>query len=162
MIQQQTAQVCAYIAAANPQWRATKETIHVYHDLLLDLEFDQVMHALKQILKTADWVPTPAQIRRTLYEIEGVLAPSRGSAWAEIMSGIRNTPSNERPQWSHEIIGKAVDTIGLYQIRTSTNLDTLRAQFWKVYDELVIEYDRAVILSGSAHEIERNHRLELR
>ena len=149
MIPPETAKVCAYIAAANPKWLATPETIHVYDELLADLKYEHVLDAVKRILLTSDWVPTPAQIRRTVFEVQGCLAPSKGAAWEEVMRKARAGSRNITPTFSHPSISAAVKTFGWYEVCSSINPDTLRSQFWKVYGDLVVEFDRDVILSTS-------------
>jgi hypothetical protein len=39
----------------------------------------------------------------------------------------------------------AVEAIGWWEIRTSNNLDTLRSQFWKVYEEYARDLDKDVL-----------------
>jgi hypothetical protein len=58
----------------------------------------------------------------------------------------------------------AVDAIGWWEIRTSSNLDTLRSQFWKVYEEYAREMDKDVLTNqqlslagGESRSIEGVH-----
>jgi hypothetical protein len=147
MNQVQAGQLVGVLAAGYPQWQVTKETVAVWADLLSDLEYDETRKVVREWLLTEDRPPSPAAIRRGIAGSRGITAPSRATAWAEVRAGISSSESNRKPAFSHPAVSKAVETIGWWEIRTSTNLDTLRSQFWKVYEEYAQEADKLALAS---------------
>lgn len=145
MNQAEAGQLVGVLAAGYPQWQVTKETVMVWADLMSDLDFSETRSVVRTWLLTEDRPPSPAAIRRGLASGKGLTAPSRATAWAEVRKGISTSPPNEKPAFSHPAVSQAVETIGWWEIRTSNNLDTLRSQFWKVYEEYARELDRNVL-----------------
>jgi hypothetical protein len=145
MNQKEAASLVGALAAGYPQWQVTKETVAVWADLMSDLDYTETRTVVREWLLTEDRPPSPAAIRRAIAGSRGITAPSRATAWAEIRAGISTSESNRRPAFSHPAVSKAVETIGWWEIRTSTNLDTLRSQFWKVYDEYAQEADKQAL-----------------
>jgi hypothetical protein len=143
----EAAQLVGVLAAGYPQWQVTKETVAIWADLMDDLYYIETRTAVRNWLLTEEHPPSPAAIRRALATSAGLTAPSRATAWAEVRKGITTTESNGRPSFSHPAVSKAVETIGWWEIRTSNNLDTLRSQFWKVYEEYAAEADKVALAS---------------
>jgi hypothetical protein len=145
MNQAEAGQLVGVLAAGYPQWQVTKETVAVWADLMSDLDYTETRSAVRGWLLTEDRPPSPAGIRRAIASGKGLTAPSRATAWAEVRKGITTTESNGRPSFSHPAVSQAVETIGWWEIRNSHNIDTLRSQFWKVYEEYARELDRDVL-----------------
>lgn len=145
MNQAEAGQLVGVLAAGYPQWQVTKETVMVWADLMSDLDYAETRSVVRSWLLTEDRPPSPAAIRRGIASGKGLTAPSRATAWAEVRSGLTTSKDNSKPAFSHAAVSQAVDTIGWYEIRTSQNIDTLRSQFWKVYEEYARELDRDVL-----------------
>jgi hypothetical protein len=141
----EAAQLVGVLAAGYPQWQVTKETVAIWADLFSDLDYAATRTVVREWLLTEDRPPSPAAIRRGLASSAGLTAPTRATAWAEVRSGISTSKDGGKPAFTHPAISKAVDTIGWWEIRHSTNLDTLRSQFWKVYEEYAMESDKEVM-----------------
>lgn len=141
----ETAKILALCSVAYPQYPVTKESVSIYNDLLADLEYPQVEKAVRDLLMTSDRWLSVAAIRRRVAENGNVLAPSKAVAWAEVREGCASHGRQQRPAFSHSVISEAVRTIGWYDICMSTNQETLRSQFWRVYDELLKEHDTAAL-----------------
>jgi hypothetical protein len=141
----EAAQIVGVLAAGYPQWQVTKETVAIWADLMDDLDYIETRIAVRNWLLTEERPPSPAAIRRALATSAGLTAPSRATAWAEVRAGLTTSTNGSKPAFSHSAVSKAVDAIGWWEIRTSTNLDTLRSQFWKVYEEYAAEADKVVL-----------------
>lgn len=141
----EAAQLVGVLAAGYPQWQVTKETVAIWADLMEDLDYVATRTVVREWLLTEERPPSPAAIRRALASSAGLTAPTRATAWAEVRKGITTTESNGRPSFSHPAVSKAVEAIGWYEIRMSNNIDTLRSQFWKVYEEYAAESDKVVL-----------------
>ena len=141
----EAAQLVGVLAAAYPQWQVTKETVAIWADLMDDLDYIETRIAVRNWLLTEERPPSPASIRRALATSAGLTAPSRATAWAEVRSGLTTSTDGAKPAFSHPAVSKAVETIGWWEIRTSSNIDTLRSQFWKVYEEYARDLDKDVL-----------------
>lgn len=149
MNQAEAGQLVGVLAAGYPQWQVTKETVMVWADLMSDLDFVETRSVVREWLLMEDRPPSPAAIRRGIARDRGLTAPSRAVAWAEVRLGVNRSAPNEKPSFSHLAVSRAVETIGWWEIRTSTNQDTLRSQFWKVYEEYAQESDKEVLINQS-------------
>jgi len=136
MNKRETAEVCGYVGAAYPNWQAKKETMQLWHEFLGDLKHDDVLTAVKSWILNEDYAPTIAGIRRLCAEQSGALPISASEAWGELTSVIREYGLyGEKPSWSNEQLAETVKAIGYWNLCSSTNLDTIRAQFTKAYNE---------------------------
>ena len=147
MNQSEAGQLVGVLAAAYPQWQVTKETVAVWADLMSDLDYAETRTVVRSWLLTEDRPPSPAAIRRGIASDKGLTAPSRATAWAEVRSGLTTSTDGKKPAFSHPAVSMAVETIGWWEIRTSSNIDTLRSQFWKVYEEYARDLDKDVLTS---------------
>lgn len=145
MNKQETAQVLAYLSAAFPHIRLTKETAIVYHDVLADLDFNAAMSAARELLKTEEFFPSASAIRRRVAQNAGVLAPSAQDAWAEVIGKARHEGRFATLQWTHPAIDAVVDSLGWYDICMSTNIDTVRAHFLRLYEDQRGSHDRTML-----------------
>lgn len=150
MNNQEVARLVGILAAGFPQWQVTKETVAVWADILADLDFGITQGVVREYLMTENYPPSPASIRRRVAEKQGLTAPTKASAWSEVMANIKSSSSADRRSWSHVAVFKAVDAIGWYELRTSTNVDTIRAQFLKIYEDFAQECDREVLTDSVA------------
>lgn len=150
----EVASVVAVIAAAYPQWNASAETVSVYADALADLDVDDVTAAVRELLLVDERWPTIATIRRTVARRSSLLAPAPIDAWTEVAQTAGAAGRFDRPEWSHQAIETTVRAIGWWALCQSTNPDTLRAQFLRLYDDARTETDRKVIAGPAAKQID--------
>ena len=129
----EAAHVVAVIAAAYPQWPASVETVAVYADSLADLNAKLTLDTVKALILVEDRWPTVATIRRSYASRLGVLAPSPSEAWGEIVEQSNIAGRNAPPTFSHPAITETVRIFGWWNLCNSTNMDTLRAQFNRMY-----------------------------
>lgn len=148
MNKQETAQVLAYMSAAFPHVRVSKETAIVYHDLLQDLTFDQTMATVRDLLATAEFFPPPAAIRRAYAADTGLLAPDPTEAWNEVIGKARTEGRYARQEFSHPAITAVAKSLGWYEVCMSTNPETLRAHFLRLYETERTKHDRQIVTEG--------------
>ena len=154
MNSREAASVVALIAAAFPQWPASRETVAVYVDLLSDLSLEAARSAVKELVLTEDRWPTVASIRRAAANRAGLLAPSAAKAWAEVNEACANSGRDHLQKWSHPVITTTVHSLGWYNICTSTNRETLRAHFTRSYEDAKQDNDRTVLTEPGALSLE--------
>jgi hypothetical protein len=145
MNEREAASVIAILAAAFPQWPASRETVAVYVDALVDLDHQQVREAVRELIFTEERWPSIAAIRRQVAIRSHVLAPTPVDAWAEVTRHSANGGRKSLPAWSDPAISETVTAIGWWNICASSNLETLRAQFLRLYEEVRKRSDATVL-----------------
>ena len=147
MLKHEAARVVALIAAAYPQWPASRETVSVYVDAIIDLDHEATLAAVRNLIYTEERWPAISTIRRAVAGDAGMLAPLPGEAWAEVARAVTGGTAGGRTGWSHHAVATAVSTIGWWNLRSSTNLETTRSQFMRVYEEQRTRADRNLLIS---------------
>lgn len=135
MNQRQAASVVAALASAFPAWPPSRETVAVYVDCLLDLDYGEAMDATRDLIMLEERFPSVASIRRRVASRAGVLAPTGLEAWAEVTEQSSNGGRSRSPEWSHPAIADTVRAVGWYTLCSSTNPEAMRAQFLRLYDD---------------------------
>lgn len=153
MSKQNTAQVLAVLSAGFPHVTVTKETARVYHEVLVDLDPEDVMKAITRLMKTSEWFPPAALIRRTTMEVRGVLAQSSHSAWGEVLTAVREHGFLRFPSFSDPLLTEAVRLVGWRTICYSDKPEVIKSQFGKVYDELKESHDQAILVGEVRKEL---------
>lgn len=149
MTPHETAQLLAVAAAAYPQYPLKPQTVEVYAELLADLPHAQVGTALRYLLATTDRWPSVAAIREQVAVTAGALPPTPGEAWEQVRRAIRTRSTKDL----HPSVRKAADRIGWYDLRNSRNPETMRAHFWRVYEDVATASRRDTIgRPGGIHE----------
>ena len=113
-------------------------TVDLLEDLLGDLPVDELKLALKACILEPGraFAPAPGEIRGKVAQMRLAAnnTPTAGEAWAEVMDHIKYKGCQAKPEWSHPIIGKAVDAIGLVNIgMAEDNGMVARAHFMKLF-----------------------------
>ncbi len=98
--------------------------VRIYAEQLADLDGIDVLRAVERLLRTSRYMPTIADIRAEVVEAINPL-PTPEEAWDQAVAG--HTDST--------LVRETIEACGGYwEIRSSTNLGTLRAQFRKDYE----------------------------
>lgn len=135
MTRQECAVLVGMIASAYPSWKPTQETVSVYVELLVDLDINEAQNALRRLLMGSEYPPAVATIRKKVLEERNELPLTKNEAWQLVMGQVRQKGIYERPHFSDEIVSQVVQSIGYREICQSTNTDTIRAQFFRLYEE---------------------------
>lgn len=109
--------------------------------VLEEIPFKVAEAAVRKVVSTHTFFPVPAEIFQAAISFRLDKPPSAEAAWAEvrkvITSGhlaIRYHYNGEAPQWSHPLVEKTVNRMGLKEMFESENLGILMAQFIRVYN----------------------------
>jgi len=154
----QGAQIVGIIASAYPQWKPTKETIEVYVTLLEDLDPVEAKEAVKRLVMASEYPPSVASIRRKVLELLDGMPLSKSEAWELVMSLVHKHGTYNRPAIEDGITQMVVNSIGWREICTSTNVDTIRAHFFRLYEELAEKITTEKLESRAFNS--SNHTLE--
>lgn len=143
MTEIEAAHLVAILAAAFPSANVDGRTVEIYVEHLKDLEYDSGRVAVECIVRTADWFPSVAAIRKEILSVTGSLSPTREEAWYEVESNMRLKGRTGKCEWSHPVIAESVKSMGWVNMCLSENIDVIRGQFFKVYDAISQRADRA-------------------
>ena len=141
----EAASLVAVISAAYPQWPASRETVAVYAEALGDLDYDDALAAVRDLVLTEDRWPTVATIRRRTAQRAGLLSPSPADAWAEIRRLTSTGLSSTAGAFSHPAVAETVASIGWWDLCHSTNPETIRAQFLRLYSDAQKHNDTEIL-----------------
>lgn len=146
MTKQEIAQLLIIIKAVHSNFISDVAKINVWHALIGDIAFDDAKKALYYVLNTNKFEPKPADIREVLIKSQASNIPSAGEAWGEVLRKADIYKADI--DWSHDLIRKAVQIIGLRTICTSEAIGVERAHFLKVYETLAVRKSQNAIMQG--------------
>lgn len=116
-------------------WPAAKPidgTVVEYARRLAAFTAAEVAAVVDALILECEFLPSIATIWQRLVDARDQ-APGWEEAWAEAEVHAEGTSE----PWSHEVAQQAARTIGLYEIRASTNPAATRAQFRDVYQSIL-------------------------
>ena len=136
MTKQECAVLVGMIASAYPSWKPTQETVAVYVELLADLDKNEAQNALRSLLMASEFPPSVASIRKKVLELKDGTPLMKAEAWELVMTLIHRYGTYERPAIEDYVTKQVVNALGWRELCTTTNTDTIRAQFFRLYDEV--------------------------
>lgn len=125
------------INAAYPTFEATPERVKVYCEMLSDLDIEPLKAAARQHIAVNKWPPSVAELRDVAASVTRPELPTWADAWEEVWKAVTSLGYYRKPQWSHPLIAKTVDSMGGWQTMCQIqvdNLSTERAQFRQMYE----------------------------
>lgn len=96
---------------------------------LLDLPLEAVRHAVGVAMRSLDWFPKPAQLRK----FSGYAAPHEGEAWALLQQLKRITGASIRQPTMAPAMAMLVDRLGGWRMVMGLDDDELRRRFERTY-----------------------------
>jgi hypothetical protein len=116
--------------------------IDVYTDLLGDLDANTLKLAVRSACAEPGraFAPSAGEIRGMVValQIKASGAPTAGEAWGEVMRLMTTVGCHGgTPDYSHPLIKKAVQAIGIENIGMSEDVMVERAHFLKIYAQLM-------------------------
>ena len=127
----EVSEILAYASSGYPHINLSKETVSVYVDLLGDLDYGTAKRAVRRLVATSDYFPSPASIRREVASLSGMLAPTSNEALEQVRRQIELRGSGENlERWLHPAVEETVRALGgVREFAMTTNFDTMRAHF---------------------------------
>jgi hypothetical protein len=158
---QKVTQALAILTAAYPNNKVTRETIMVYQIALQDIPSDVLEQAILHITTTSKFFPAISEIRDAAYMImvETNKIPSAFEAWGEAIDHCRRS---EYKNYSHPLIEKAVNTIGIAYWQRMTYDDEMatRAQFFRIYESLYVRAMDEMKMLPQVKEFQKKYELD--
>lgn len=123
-----------------------KAMVDAYHMALEDLPSEVAGRALKRLMATRQFLPTPAEIRAAADEVTRGPARPAAEAWGDVVRAIGRWGRNRPPgaEWApgevwsfeDELVARAVDALGWEELCSSENRIADRARFIEAYGEI--------------------------
>lgn len=149
------------------------ERFDFYVEMLKDIPAATLSKAVKQLIYTAKFLPSIAEIRAVAVDTtkveNGTKEPDADEAWGEVQRAIMACGYTNVPKFSSPVVADAVKSLGWKDICMTPADDTsiLRAQFRRAYEaalgrqqqrELhqavgIIEAPRMQVLEGSVKQL---------
>jgi hypothetical protein len=145
-----TAKLLAMLVSAYPHVKVTREMAEMYHDIVGDLEARDCYAVVRELVRTEEFFPSAAKVRRTTMRRLGRLAPAVEEAFAEVMAAASGRGLMDMPDWGHPVVADAVKAMGWRAICMSENQGVLRAQFNQVYANIARNHDTQVLTGGNS------------
>ena len=116
----------------------------VWLPLLSDIHPDVAAAAVQALAADGrEFPPAVGQIRRRAVELASPSLPGADEAWTEIQQGVQRYGLNAGPPaWSHPTITDTVQALGWRDLCLSTNPDTIRAHFLRLWPTIVNRAER--------------------
>src|SRR5690606_32648088 len=114
----------------------TEDTIRAWIQLIGDLDAEAAISAVLDHCRTGEFPPTVAAIRRRVAEHYSAV-PSAEDAYEEAREAAarRWTPPNgPMPEFSHPLIRRSVEILGIEVMAMTTEPSVVAAQFRRVYE----------------------------
>ena len=153
---QEFGKIMVYLASLYPRFELTEATIEAYHDILHDIDTELLKAAARHLGATGTFFPAAAEIRKAAFEIQAnaIGVPSAAEAWGEVMREIRRIGSYGSPEFSSELITKAVHGLGGWRMLClSENNVADRAHFLKIYDAYLQRYQQDAAMLPEIREL---------
>lgn len=133
----------------------TPEALDVYAMALADLDLQESPRAfVARWVKTEEWMPPPAKLRRAILESQGALAPDEDRAWAIARVWAIQAAANS--ELAPPIL-EAVKTVGgSWAIRHGQESIVL-AQFREAYRTAKARWDRGTMEADYSLALEAGH-----
>lgn len=135
----------------NMQERHMSPTVALWQQMLSDIPFNVAKAALIKVLATAKFWPTVGEIRETAVQLTSPNVLSAPEAWAQVIKAIRYDYSSDKLD---PVVRKAIEGFGgLNGIGYSENIDVVRGQFLKVYEQYANRERDAAVMPASVRDL---------
>jgi hypothetical protein len=147
MTRVQVAELVMMLLAAYPQHRVSSEaTSKVYESMLADLDHQLARKAITRLISLSKFMPTIAEIRTCVSELQHGPIRTGGEAWGDVLSEIRRIGVYAAPRFADPIVADLVKRWG-WRALCDGHGDADRARFIDTYDAIAARA-RADVVSG--------------
>ncbi len=145
----QTAEMLGVISTAYRWFEVDELKLRLWNGILKDIDFELVKKAVSEHIATSEKEPTVAGILKRI--AKGCIQdqPTSAEAWGLVNKAIHkhgyNNPTEAMESFPPPV-AKVVKAIGWMEICTSENLNVIRGQFLKMYEETInCELERLIL-----------------
>lgn len=152
MTKAEVTKLVAVMCAAFPTAKVTADTCAIYERMLADLEYPVANAAVEQLLATARFMPTVAEIRERCLAISSGEVKPGGEAWGLVLKAIGRYGRNRSPgtdfHFADPVTHDCVTALGWRELCDSEMQGADRARFIELYDRLAVQARRKQLSDG--------------
>ena len=151
MTKQEAAKLVAVMVAATAQGarldgEAVTAMVDAYASLLSDLDYARCSAAVRALLQGQTWIPSVAEIRKVVLELERGPKRSGGEAWGAVVQAMKHEGAYKFPgidfKFVDPVTARCVEHLGWKELCLSENQVSDRARFIELYDNLADRAER--------------------
>ena len=131
------------LVAMYPQREVGEATVVGYLQATSDLPLEALRAAVAEAIKTEDWLPPVAKLRRLVVERLAPALPA-GDAWGLVLREVSRVGWRGTPEFSHPAIAEAVKSIGWNRICLG-EATKVQEEFGKVFDKTMARHQSEVM-----------------
>lgn len=149
MTRAEAAKIVAYMVEGFPSMSSkfTEANAQVYETQLMDLDFEVTQKALARLLNTDKWLPSIAEIREEVANIQHGPVRAGGEAWGDVLYEIQRTGYMGTPAFSDPLVAEIVERWGWRRLCLEGDDVSDRARFIDLYDKRAAQV-RSDLASG--------------
>jgi hypothetical protein len=118
----------------------------VFADALSDFTYEQCNAALRVLIQTRQFMPTIAEIRTTVLDLERGPVRSGGDTWGAVLNAMKSKGAYRIPgvdfTFDDTVTATCVQRLGWRELCLSENTVSDRARFIELYDQLATQARR--------------------
>ncbi len=138
MTEAEAKKIVAVLIASYPQARIEKNTAEIYERMIRDLDYPAVNASVEQLLATAKFLPTIAEIRERTAALELGERRNGGDGWGDVLRAIGKHGSYRSPgvefEFADPVVAQCVEALSWRELCLSENQTADRARFIELYD----------------------------
>jgi hypothetical protein len=143
MTEPEVRKLVAMLIAAFPHTKANEATAKAYERMLRDLDARAAAAAVEQLMATRNYMPTIAEVRAAVAELQAGPVRAGGEAWGDVLRlvgryGCYRTPGHDF-EVADPIAARCIDALGWRSLCLSENSVADRSRFVDLYDRLARE-----------------------
>lgn len=133
------------------------EAVAIWYNLLSDIPYPVASVALQRYMMTSKWPPTIADIREEAMKVSQPEMIDSGEAWELVIKAVRKFGYYDQQGALNSLpplVREAAERFGFRELCDCNveNINTARAQFMRIYDQLVNRQRQDAVLPIAMHE----------
>lgn len=159
MTKGEVAKLLTVLAAVYPKFEVDDLKVHVWHEMLGDLDYAVVSMAVKKLIMQNTFPPAIAEVRKAAAELTNPENLTSSEAWGEVTSAIRNYGyyrEGEALASMSPTTAQVVRYMGWREICMSEDIGVIRGQFLRMYEQIATrEQEKQLLPSAMQTEIKK-------
>ncbi|MBN1459046.1 MAG: hypothetical protein JXA57_05885 [Armatimonadetes bacterium] len=155
----EVAKILGALAVAYPSFQVGELRHRLWSEMLVDLDYRLADTAVRRHIATSRFAPSIAEIREQALQAITPDQLTAAEAWGELMEAVRRhyvTHPEEALTELSPATRRVAEMIGWRQIYLCQELDVLRGQFLRMYEQVQGRITREAMLPPTLKEISRS------
>ena len=155
MTKAEVAKILTVLAAAYPKFEVDDLKVHVWHEMLGDLDYATANMAVKKLILENTFPPSIAEVRKAAMEILNPDVMTAAEAWGEVERAVRVYGCYQEIEALASLsprTAKVVRQIGWREICLNEEPGVVRGQFLKMYQQVQERDHREMLLPADLRQ----------